>query len=90
MPIEPEKVTHTSHDLISAINNSNGLKLMPAVSLAIVFSTIALKVMGSDGCGGRSNQTQPFTMSGKPVGRSRQLVTRYQLVVIRWCRRWCH
>ena len=68
MPTEPEKVTHTSHDLISAISNLNGLKLMPAVSLATVFSTIAPEVMGSDGCGGRSNQTQPFTMSGKLVG----------------------
>ena len=68
MPTEPKKVTYTSHDLISAISNSNGLKLMPAVSLATVFSTIAPEVMGSDGCGGQSNQTQPFTMSGKPVG----------------------
>ena len=68
MPTEPEKVTHTSHDLISAISNSNGLKLILAVSLATMFSIIAPEMMGSDGCGGRSNQTQPFTMSSKPVG----------------------
>ena len=64
----PEEMTHTFHNLISAIGNSNRSMLMPVVSSATVFSTIALEVMGSNGCGGRSNQTQPFTMSSKPVG----------------------
>ena len=68
MPTGPKEVTHTSYNLISAISNSNGSMLMPVVSSATVFTTIAPEVMGSNGCGGRSNQTQPFTMSGKPVG----------------------